>query len=262
MPWVGVDCPVDVWELRKWARAVRQMGGTDTAALLERMAVVVSGEAAGANARDRMLEVESRAAAALDRIHADASAKAAAIMGRVMAEGVNISAVMSAAGMDGWADGSAGRKNGGIVRRRRRYPNGQAAAGADGKPLALAEPGAPPLTVESTVARDRRYGESWEGWAGVQLRNAGFKMRHVAKGLGLELGEAWRHVSGWTKHWRREGLCGRSFPGPLPGWEGRLEEARRLAQNIGVKGARVRLNGSGDCGVGGDTEGNGKEGEG
>ena len=187
---------------------------------------------------------------AVERMRAEASSKAAAIVGRVMEDGVSIGAVMSAAGMDGWRDGaSAGGKNGGVEARRRKYSRGQAVRGEDGRPSTLAQKGVAPLSVESTVARDSRYATTWEAWAGTQLRQAGFKMRAVARGVGLDVTETWRHVSAFAKHWRRERLSGRSFPGPLPGWEDKLEEARRMAMNIGVKGARVKLTGSGDCGT-------------
>lgn len=254
MPWIGILCEVDDWKLAKWAEEVRKSGGAEVAEFLTRAAKVMSGEKAGISGVDRMLEIESRAAKSLDMIHARASEKAAAVMSRAMVDGVSIPAMMSAAGMDGWRAGSATEKNGGVLRRKRRYQHGQAVAGKDGQPVALAEPGEPPLTVASTVARDRRYGESWEGWAGVELVKAGFKMRHVAKGVCLEVSEAWRHVSGFTKHWRREGLAGRQFPGPKEGWILRLEAATQIALNTGVKGARVKLNGTGDLGVAVDPD--------
>ena len=105
--------------------------------------------------------------------------------------------------------------------------------------------GAPALTPASTVGRDRRYGESFEGWAAAELRRLGFKMGHVARGVGLSKEEAWRHVSGWAKHWKREGIRGRPFPGPKPGWVERLAECKERAEGAGLRGAHVVLNGGG-----------------
>lgn len=255
MAWIGVECgSVGAWELRKWAEHVRGCGGAGVAEVLDRMARVIEGGGVGSEmCDDRMREVEARAARAVEDVRAAASRKAAAIVGRVTADGAEMSAVMSAAGMDGWRAGSAaGGRNGGMAKKRRRLA-GRGVRGADGEIVAAAEAGALPESLANTVARDARYGGTWEGWAGVELRKAGLKMSHVARGIGLDIPEAWRHVSGWTRHWRREGLAGRSFGGPRPGWEERLEEARRLAMNVGGKGARVVLNGTGDVGARGET---------
>lgn len=247
MPWIGVECSVEAWELRKWAAHVEGCGGKGVADLLERCARMVAGQTLGCNSADRLLEVEGRAADAARRMRADAGAKAAEILGRVGIDGVGMGAVMSAAGMDGWRAGSAaGGKNGGCARRERKWRGGAAVAAGVG---CVAERGKPPRTVVQTVARDARYGETWEGWAGCELVKRGFKMAHVAKGVGLSVSEAWRHVSGFTKHWRREGLAGRQFPGVPPEWEDRLSEAADRAMNVGVKGTRVVLNGTGDLGV-------------
>lgn len=253
MPWIGIECALDAWELRKWADLLERSGGKTAADLLERCAKVVGGEAAGVSAEDRMREIEARAAASVERIRADAAKMAGALVGKAMADGADMAAVMKAAGMDGWRNGSAGKDNAGIARRRKKFPNGRLAVGTDGG-LVAAERGAPALTSSSTVNRDRQYGETWEGWAGSELRKAGLKMRHVAKGLGMAPEDAWRCISGFTKHWRREALAGRAFPGPKEGWADRLEAARALAMNIGVKGRRVVLNGSCDCGLGADEK--------
>ena len=257
MAWVGIEIgTVGAWEFRKWAEHVRGCGGVAVADVLERMARVAEGAGiGGSESDDRMREVEARAARAVEDVRAEAARKAAAIVGRVTADGVALGAVMSAAGMDGWRAGSAaGGRNGGIVKKRRRLA-GRGVRGADGAVVSSAEAGRPLGPMLNTVARDARYGATWEGWAGVELRKSGVKMSHVARGIGLDVREAWRHVSGWTRHWRREGLAGRLFGGPRPGWEDRLEQARRLAMNIGVKGARVVLNGTGDTGGGTGEEG-------
>jgi hypothetical protein len=249
MGWIGIECSVEAWELRRWADHVGRSGGARVADLLERCARLVAGETVGVAGADRMLEIESRAAAAVARMHAEASAKASAIVGRLMGEGANPVDVMKAAGMDGWRAGSAaGGKNGGVNARRRKYPRGHAAQGV------TAERGEAALSVESTIARDRRYGESWAGWAGVEMRKDGFKMARVARGLDMDVTEAWRHVSGWAKHWRREALHGRAFPGPQAGWCEKLKEARDRAMNVGVKGRRPVNNGSGDFGQDRETE--------
>ena len=259
MAWIGVECgTVGAWELRKWSSHIRGCGGAAVADLLERMARVVEGAGVGAEGcDDRMREVEARAARAVEDVRAAAARKAAAIVGRVAADGVALGAVMSAAGMDGWRAGSAaGGRNGGMAKKRRRLA-GRGVRGADGEVVSSAEAGALPEGIANTVARDARYGGTWEGWAGVELRKEGLKMSHVARGIGLDIPEAWRHVSGWTRHWRREGLAGRQFGGPRPGWEERLEQARRAAMNIGGRGARVVLNGTGDIGARGEPAGGG-----
>ena len=122
---------------------------------------------------------------------------------------------------------------------------------AGGNTVAVAEKGAPPVTAAQTIERDRRYALTWEAWAGAELRKSGFKMSAAARGIGLaDVAEAWRYVSAFEKHWRREGLRGRAFPGPAEGWASRLEEARLRAMNAGMRGARVVLNGTRDCGLG------------
>lgn len=251
MPWIGVLCKSEAWELERWAAHVRAHGGSSVADLLGACADLVSGKYAMANAGDRMAEVEARAAAAVERARAAAAARAAEIVGRAAEGGAGLKEVMAAAGADGWKDGSAaGEGHGGTARRRRKFPKGRAAGDGAGGIACAAQAGEPPLTPASEKGRDARYGATWEGWAGVELVKAGFKMRHVARGTGLDLKSAWRHVSGWSRHWRREGLVGRQFPGPAEGWAERLAAAKSRAMGEGVKGAKVVLNGTGDLGIG------------
>lgn len=252
MAWIGIECGIEAWELRKWADYVRRAGGAGTAEFLERCGKLAGGETCGVNMADRMLEIERRAAEAMERTRAGAASRAAAIIGRLMGDGVSMADVMSAAGMDGWRAGSAaGGKNGGVARRNRKKFGPGSAVVAGGKPVAVAEKGTPPVTAAQTVERDRRYALTWEAWAGTELRKSGFKMSAAARGIGLaDVAEAWRYVSAFEKHWRREGLRGRAFPGPAEGWAERLEEARLRAMNAGMRGARVVLNGTRDCGLG------------
>ena len=252
MAWIGIECGIDAWELRKWADYVRRAGGAGVAEFLERCGKLMGGETCGVNVADRMLEIERRAAEAMERKRTGAVAKATAMIGRTMGGGVDMADVMSAAGMYGWRGGSAaGAKNGGVARRNRKKFGPGAAVVAGGNTVAVAEKGAPPVTAAQTIERDRRYALTWEAWAGTELRKSGFKMSAVARGIGMDdVSEAWRYVSAFEKHWRREGLRGRAFPGPAEGWAERLEEARARAMNAGMRGARVVLNGTRDCGLG------------
>ena len=256
MSWIGIECDISAGELEKWARQVKLEGGAAVADLLARAADLISGANLGLNGEDRMHQVELRALDAVERKRNAAAARATAIVGKMMGEGVDMDAIAKAAGLDGWRDGSAApEKNGGVKARRKRiYGNGRAAAGAaEGNGVeCVAETRRAALSAAETVARDRRYGESFEGWCGVELRKMGFKMVHVARGVDLTVTEAWRHISGWSKHWRREGLRGRAFPGPQAGWADRLEVAAARARGAGLRGAHVVTNGSKDCGIGGE----------
>lgn len=250
MPWIGVWCEVEEWELAKYADLCRRAGGDRVADLLVRCGKLMAGAGAGVHDLDRMREIEARAAAAVEQKRAAVNRAAAAIVGRLMADGATdgddaVAKIMAAAGMDGWRGGAgAGTKNGGTARRRRAYGNGTAVNGAGGT-VATAEKGKAALNPEETVGRDRRYGESFEGWAAAELRKMGFKMGHVARGIGLDKQSAWRYLSGFAKHWKREGLRGRQFPGPKTGWLERLEECKERALGAGLRGAHVVLNGGG-----------------
>ena len=263
MPWIGIQCEVEEWELRRWADHVRRSGCERVAELLDRCGRMVSGAASSDGAIERMREVEYAAAQTVERLRQDAANRAAAVLAKLLGDGVDISSVMSAAGMDGWRAGSAaGDKNGGHARRKRTYTHGRAAIGPDGQPMTIAEKGRAALSAVATAARDRRYGESFEGWCAGELLKMGFKMRHVARGVGLDVTECWRHVSGYTKHWRREGREGRPIPPPRDGWAARLTEAVAIAQGAGLRGASVVLNGTRDCGLGvGDTAADGDNGD-
>ena len=105
--------------------------------------------------------------------------------------------------------------------------------------------------VIRTLQADGWYGGSFEGWCGVELRKMGFKMSHVARALGMDVTSAWRHISGWTRYWKREGAVnGRQFPGPQDGWAARLEDAVMVARGGRNKqGAPVVTNGTRDCGT-------------
>ena len=258
MAWIGVTCEIEAWELRKWGAHLQSVGGVSAgkvADLLERCAKLVGGETAGMHAEDRMLEVERRATQAVERMRADAAAKAGALIGHAMGKGADMPSIMKAVGLDGWRDGSAaGGKNGGVkARNKKRFGSGGTAVpDKNGDMAVIAERGRPARAVLSTVSRDARYGETYEGWAGVEMRKAGFKMSRIAKALDMDPAEAWRHISGWSKHWRREALSGRAFPGVPADWPVRYREACDRALNKGVKGARVVLNGGGGIGIGSD----------
>ena len=268
MPWIGIQCKVEEWELLKYADLCRRSGGDGVADVLADMARLLNGASSGMYDLDRMREVEARAVESIERKRAAVAKAATAAVGRLMADGadggVALDKFMTAAGVDGWRGGlAAGDKNGGTARRKRTYVNGKAVRGVDGGVTADAQRGTAALTPSGTLGRDRRYGESFEGWAAAELRRMGFKMGHVARGIGLSKEEAWRHLSGYCKHWKREGLRGRPFPGPKPGWPERLAECKERAEGAGLRGAHVVLNGGGlkgtvmeDDGTGGSEAGN------
>lgn len=151
--------------------------------------------------------------------------------------------------------------------RSRKYLGGVAVADKDGRAYVAAEKpdcremqkkaGITPVArgacdgVIRTLQADGWYGGSFEGWCGVELRKMGFKMSHVARALGMDVTSAWRHISGWTRYWKREGtINGCQFPGPKDGWPERLEDAVMVARGGRNKqGAPVVTNGTRDCGT-------------
>lgn len=204
------------------------------------------------------------------------------------AGGVDVGKVMIGLGLHGFQAGNeAGDKNGGVKKRKggggkigkvkggervfdgrpRKYLGGVAVTDRDGQPHVAAEKpdcremqkraGITPVArgagagVIRTLQADGWYGGSFEGWCGVELRKMGFKMSHVARALGMDVTSAWRHISGWTRYWKREGAVnGRQFPGPQDGWPERLEDAVMVARGGRNKqGAPVVTNGTRDCGT-------------
>lgn len=253
MAWIGVECEASIGELATWGAHLKRAGAPSTVyGVLAAMARLLSGAAGGVNADDRMREIERRAGEAAERKRAQVAAQTRGIIARVMGDGVDAEAVLASIRPDGWRAGSArAGKNGAVmnggVRRRKAIP-GNAVVG-DGGLVVAAERGRPAVDRAENIRRRRTYGESWEGWCGVVLRDRGYKMTRVAKALGVDVNEAWRAVSGWTRYWRAENLAGRVFPGPKPGWEERMRVAADLADNVGVRGRRPVRNGNGDCGV-------------
>ena len=245
MPWIGIRCDADMGEMTRWAAYIRGAGSVGTADFLERAVKLLSGRGVGASEIERMREIEGRADAAVERKRAEAAAKANALVAKAMGKGLTVEQVMNAAGKTGWAKGYAGGDaNAGVRRKRRAFAaKGAAAVGPDGEPAAMAEKGKPPLTGAATVERDRKYGKTFEAWCAVELRKMGFKVRHVARGVGMTPTEAWRHMSGFERHWRRQALAGVQFPEPSAEWRERLEEAVRMARGEGLRGANVVLNG-------------------
>lgn len=247
--WIGVECGVDSGELRRWATEARKARALGIAEFLERCAAVVAGcHMSAANADMRLREIEDRAVAAIEKRRSDANAMATRILARLRLDGIATQAVMAAAGMDGWCCGTAGDKNGGVTRRRRISAQGRSTADDSGV-VASVEPRRAALSAAETIERDRRYGESFEAWCAVELVKMGFKMRHVARGIETDVRSAWCHVSGFNKHWRREAVRGRVFPGPKPGWQERLQNAIARAGGLGLRGKPVVLNGSRDMGI-------------
>ena len=246
MAWIGIECRAEPGELAKWAVWLKGAGAGAVAEFLSSAAELLSGKSVGTSDIARMREIERRAAESVERKRADVAGKAAAIVGRVLGKGVEPSKVAEAIGLTGFRAGEAGDKNGGVNRKRLAYAGkGSAVRAEDGTAAVVAQKGKCPVGAAATVLRDRKYGESWEGWCVFELRKAGFKMAHAARGAGMSVPDAWRCVSGWERHWRREGTRGRTFPGPAAGWAERYREATARALGEGLRGKCVVLNGTG-----------------
>lgn len=249
MAWIGIECGCGAGELEVWAGQLRRMSSPPAVVdFLVRAARLVSGASAGNAGGDRMLEIESRAAAAIERRTADARLQAQRFLEAAARDGCGADAVFAAAGLDGWRAGAAAADKNGGVKRRRRAGRGTTVYAADGV-VATAERGKPALTPEETLGRDARYGASFEGWCATQLVKMGFKMRHVARGVGLDVTATWRCVSGYGKHWKRQALLGVLPPEPGDDWKRRLATAVAVAEGQGLRGRCVVRSGGRDCGV-------------
>ena len=246
MAWIGIECALEPGELMKWAAWLKGVGADNVAGFLMSAADLLSGKTVGASEIERMREIERRAADSVERKRADVAAKAAAVMGKAIGKGMRAEDVAAAIGLTGFQAGEAGGRNAGVARKRLAYTGkGSAVRGADGGAEVIAQKGKCPVGAAATVLRDRAYGESFEGWCLYELRKAGFKMGHAARGVEMTVTDAWRCVSGWERHWRRQGVRGRVFPGPASGWVERYKEASERAQGFGLRGKCVVLNGSG-----------------
>ena len=249
MAWIGIECAVPAQELALRARQLRGMGCCGVADFLDRAAKLVSGDvASAANADDRMREIEARVAADVRRRTQNARLEADRLIAAARLAGADAETIAARLGVDGWRGGSAAaEKNGGVANRRRRRAKGRGGvAYRDGEAAATAEKGGNAL--DETLGRDARYGASYEGWAATELQKMGFKMRHVARGVGLDVPTAWRAVSGYSRHWKRRRLAGVAAPEVPQDWRDRLETAVAAASGQGLKGAAVVLNGTRDCG--------------
>lgn len=206
---------------------------------------------------------------------------------------VALSKAMTSAGIKGWEGGRiAGVKNGGIKSRRirsgakkRKYVAGSVVRDRNtGQVVSSIERQSPDVVlpkseggpsrgggagVHSTLRADKCYGTSFNGWCGVELRKMGFKMKHVARALGVDTSTAWRCISGYERYWKRQRVGGVMPPEPSAEWESELEHAILVATGrsgssggsgagSGSKrrglGAPVVLNGTKDCGVPTDLE--------
>lgn len=258
MAWIGIECGVEAEELRLRARQLRGMGCCGVADFLDRAARLVGGDMASAmNADDRMREIEARMAESIAKRTQQARTQAEKLMAAACLAGSDAERMASSLGIDGWRGGSAAaEKNGGVANRRRRSRGRGTTVYRDGAAVATAEKGE--NVVDETVARDMRYGVSFEGWCATELQKMGFKMRHVARGVGLDVAAAWRALSGYSRYWKRQRIAGVAAPDVPDEWRVRLADAVAVAQGQGMKGAVVVMNGTRDCGCDGDdavTEG-------
>lgn len=259
--WIGIECGCEVWELERGAAACDAAGVPRCVGeMLRRAGRLLEGGAGMArNGGERLLEIERRAAEAVERVRAERVMRAGQMIGRLMGEvaeeggcgaaGEVVEGMLRMAGIGtaGWRGGRAsGGKNGGVAKRRRGrlgVRGGTGVVGADGSIVALAGKAEGGQIAAATAEQWERYGRSFSGWCAVELKKMGFKMTHVARGLGTDVSEAWRCVSGWERYWKAMGGAGVVFGGPEEGWEERLEAAVGRATGVGVRGRPVTLSG-------------------
>lgn len=246
MAWIGIECGCGSGELERWGRQLARMSAPAAVVdFMARAAALVSGRGSAANADDRMREIEARMADDIARKTAAAVLQARKTVAAAMAAGADVDRIAAEYKLDGWRGGAAaGDRNGGVKRGRRKRRGGGDAAYENGVAVATAERGRPAVDTGETLLRDARYGDSFDGWCAAQLVKMGFKMRHVARGVGLDVASAWRCLSGYGKHWKRQQLLGRVMPEPPPEWKLRLEEAVAVAEGRGTKGRCVVMNGT------------------
>lgn len=286
MAWIGIECLIEPHELEKWGRHLITIGGggvgSSVGEFLCKCGSVLSGAyAAGIGFDDRLLEIESRAAASIEQKRVSSIGAATRIVSEIIREDdlrVGVEKVMSAAGVKDWTGGrAAGVANGGVAksrasgkRRRRKYESGGVVrSGADGSVVSTVEQRSESMDnmtnspssdvaparggcagVRNTLIADKSYALRFESWAGVELRKMGFKMSHVARALSLDTSTAWRHISGYSRYWKRQLAAGVSPPEVPAEWRERLKHCVVIATGQDMPGsAAVVLNGTGDLGV-------------
>ena len=288
MSWIGIKCDLEPHVLVKWGNHLRQTGGGDgveVGEFLGRCAELISGAGASSiNIDDRMREIEARAVASMEHKRNEVMFAAGELVSRFMEgdnQAENVTRVLSAAGVKGWNGGrQAGDKNGGIKksraksesRKRKFVGGGVVRSSKNGSVVSTVERrnidnGAADempkrgggAGVCSTLRADKLHALSFNGWCATQLRKEGFKIRHIARALGLGTSpeartEVWRKISGYERYWKRQGVAGVIKPSPPQTWLNKLEDAAMIARGKGRSdgntGGRVVLNGNRDCGSG------------
>ena len=284
MAWIGIECNIEPCDLEKWGRHLSKIAGGgiggEVGAFLCKCGHVLSGAyAAGIGVESRLLEIESRAAANIEKKRVKSIGAATRIINEIITEDdlrVGVEKVMMAAGVKDWTGGrAAGALNGGIgnsrasgKRRRRKYASGGVVrSGVDGSVVSTVERKGVDGTggvdgdsgdkdvkpargggrgVRNTLVADRSYAMRFESWAGVELRKMGFKMSHVARALSLDTSSTWRHVSGYSRYWKRQLNAGVSPPEISESWRERLKHCISVASGQDMPGsADVVLNGTG-----------------
>lgn len=285
--WLGVWCGAESWELDQWSEYLQRAGAPDgVVGFLRSASGLLSGRSVTVTDVDRLREIEIRAVESIEGRRADVAARAGQIVGRVFADtGANMGHIMSAAGMEGWRDGIrnsgrdrsrsrtvsdnpptvAGRvvKKAGVAGHRttggagstaedmlsskaRRGGPGRVASGG----RVLGGAGVAPVSSKETLRSEAKYAKRFEAWAGVMMADRGIKMRHIARGLGVDTGTAWRFISAYRRLAKREGLAGRKLDFVQPDWEDRLRTCIEVAVGIGKRGgvgkgmSRVVMNGA------------------
>jgi len=275
MSWIGVECGVDAHELEKWGVYIERIAGGSGEAVgefLRRCGRLVSGAEAGCiGGDDRMREIETRAMECVERKRNTAMDMAGRIVGNVVdSEDLNttVGRVMTAAGMDGWRDGRAsGGRNGGVKKmqergRKRKHKfkgGGVVKSNEDGSLVSTIErkgiaekdihegdvrlkKGGPPC-IMLTLNADKCYAIRFESWAAVQMRGIGFKHVHIARALGMDKSDLWRHISGYERHWKRQMVAGVIQPEPSKEWQEALQNV--IGTVTGQPGPAIVLNGTG-----------------
>lgn len=274
MSWIGVECGVDAHELEKWGVYIERIAGGSGEAVgefLRRCGRLVSGaEAASIGGDDRMREIETRAVECIERKRNESMDMASRIVGSVIESddlNASLGRVMVAAGMDGWNAGrESGSRNGGIKKmrergasRKRKFKGGAVVRSTlDGSVVSTVErkgvvaeemDGSEVKTkrgvtqaILSTLNADKSRAIKFESWCAVQLRGIGFKHTHIARALGMDKSELWRHISAYERYYKRQTTAGIIRP-PVPDeWESALNNVIEIAKG---RSAPVVLNGVG-----------------
>lgn len=146
--------------------------------------------------------------------------------------------------------GGTQRKSNRNSRIKVRTEKGKESIGISDRVIATVERGKPATTAITTRRRDEGYARTFEAWAGVRMREMGFTMSQIGGMMDMDTSTMWRHISGWTRHWKAQRLKGVVFK-PESDWEGRLE---KIVQGFLNKPGRAVTTRKGSGSVGGGVD--------